>query len=166
MDLAKLKDQIHSICDESGIAMLGVFGSVARGEDRPESDIDLIVRFKRPVGLIDLIRLEDRFEKTIGRKVDLGVEGSLHPLITGRVMKDVKILMKPDRDTIFLFDILECCKKIAAYIDGVSETNFKENAMLQDAVVRNIEIIGEAAKGLSEKVRDEIRRSRGARSCE
>lgn len=92
MDLTRLRNQIRRICDESGIAMLGVFGSVARGEERPESDVDLLVRFKRPVGLIELIRLEDRFETALGRKVDLGVEGSLHPLISDAATRDLKIL--------------------------------------------------------------------------
>lgn len=72
--------------------MLWVFGSVARDEDRPESDIDLLVRFKKPIGLLELIRLEDRFEEVLGRSVDLGVEGSLHPLVQAEAMKDVKIL--------------------------------------------------------------------------
>jgi uncharacterized protein len=92
MDLAGLKTRIYSICEESGIAMLWVFGSFARGEDRPESDVDLLVRFKVPVGLLELIRLEDRFEAVLGRKVDLGVEGSLHPLIQAEATKDLKIV--------------------------------------------------------------------------
>lgn len=92
MDLGDLKDKIRSICEDSGIAMLGVFGSVARGEDRPDSDVDILVRFAKPTGLVDLIRLEDRFERVLGRRVDLGVEGSLHPLIKEQALKDLKIL--------------------------------------------------------------------------
>ncbi len=92
MDLADLKDKIRSICEDSGIAMLGVFGSVARGDDRPDSDVDILIRFAKPIGLVDLIRLEDRFERVLGRRVDLGVEGSLHPLIKEQALKDLKIL--------------------------------------------------------------------------
>ncbi|MBX3289873.1 MAG: nucleotidyltransferase family protein [Acidobacteria bacterium] len=92
MDLGDLKDKIRSICEDSGIAMLGVFGSVARGEDRPDSDVDILIRFAKPIGLVDLIRLEDRFERALGRRVDLGVEGSLHPLIKEQALKDLKIL--------------------------------------------------------------------------
>lgn len=92
MDLADLKEKIRSICEDSGIAMLGVFGSVARGEDRPDSDVDIMVRFAKPIGLVDLIRLEDRFERVLGRRVDLGVESSLHPLIREQALKDLKIL--------------------------------------------------------------------------
>ncbi len=62
--------------------------------------------------------------------------------------------MKARTDELFLFDITKCCQKIAEYLDGVTEVAFKENSLLQDAVVRNIEIIGEASKSLSSDLRD------------
>lgn len=92
MDLKPFLKQLRKVCRENNVAMLGVFGSVARGEDTPESDIDLLVTFSDPVGLIELIRLEDKFVDVFGRKVDLGTEGGLHPLIQDNVMKDLKIL--------------------------------------------------------------------------
>jgi predicted nucleotidyltransferase len=55
---------------EYGIARMGVFGSVARGDETPESDIDLIVEFSRPVG-IEFIDLGNMLEKLLGRKVDV-----------------------------------------------------------------------------------------------
>lgn len=61
--------------------------------------------------------------------------------------------MKARNDGLYLYDILECCKKIGAYIAGVTEDEFASNSLLQDGVVRNIEVIGEAAKGLSEELR-------------
>ena len=74
------------------IEMLGVFGSVARGDDDAASDIDLLVRFKKPVGLLDLIEIEERFAKALGRTVDLGTEASLHPLIKANVAEELKVL--------------------------------------------------------------------------
>lgn len=61
--------------------------------------------------------------------------------------------MKVRNDDLFIFDIVECCRKIESYLSGVNENDFLHNPMLQDAVVRNIEIIGEAAKNLSEETR-------------
>lgn len=61
--------------------------------------------------------------------------------------------MNPRSDQLFLYDIIESCEKIEKYVGAVDEAEFKNNAMLQDAVVRNIEIIGEAAKNLSEELR-------------
>ena len=80
------------ICNEFDVARLGVFRSVARGTDGDDSDIDMLVKFKRPVGLVELLRLEGRFEGALGRKVDLGTESSLHPLIEKSVRRDLRII--------------------------------------------------------------------------
>ena len=92
MNLKPFLKQLQAVCRENNVAMLGVFGSVARGEDTPESDLDMLVRFKKPVSLIDLIRLEDNFAETLGRKIDLGTEAGLHPLIHKSVMNDLRII--------------------------------------------------------------------------
>lgn len=62
--------------------------------------------------------------------------------------------MKTRNDKLYIYDIADCCKKIEQYISGINETEFHNNQMLQDALVRNIEIIGEAAKNLSEELRE------------
>lgn len=62
--------------------------------------------------------------------------------------------MKARSDNLYLFDILECCKKIQSYVAGMSQDDFTAKPIVQDAVVRNIEIIGEAAKCLSSEFRD------------
>ena len=92
MNLDKFKKQLNEICRQNGIAMLAVFGSVARGEDTPESDVDLLIKLKKPVGLIEFIRLEDKFVEVFGRKVDLAIEESLHPLIRQNVLSDLRVL--------------------------------------------------------------------------
>lgn len=62
--------------------------------------------------------------------------------------------MNPRSDRLFLYDVIESCEKIETYASGVAEKDFKSNKMLQDAIVRNIEIIGEASKNLSENLRE------------
>lgn len=63
--------------------------------------------------------------------------------------------MKTRTDELYVYDILECCEKIEQYLSGVTKQAFDENSMLQDAVVRNIEIIGEASKSLTPEFRKE-----------
>lgn len=92
MNLDKFKKQLDEICQQNNVAMLGVFGSVARGEDTPESDVDLLIKLKEPVGFIEFIQLEDKFVEIFGRKVDLATEQSLHPLIRQNVLNDLKVL--------------------------------------------------------------------------
>jgi predicted nucleotidyltransferase len=92
MNLDKFRKRLEEICRQNGVAMLGVFGSVARGEETPESDVDLLVKLSKPVGLIEFIRLEDKFVEIFKRKVDLATEESLHPLIRQNVFNDLKVL--------------------------------------------------------------------------
>ena len=61
---------------------------------------------------------------------------------------------KRRNELVFLEDILECINKIYEYIDDVSENEFENNVEKQDAVIRRIEIIGEAAKSISTETRE------------
>ncbi len=63
--------------------------------------------------------------------------------------------MKDRKDDLCLHDIAKSCTKITEYLGNVSEKAFKSNELLQDAVVRNIEIIGEASKGISPELREQ-----------
>lgn len=53
-------------------------------------------------------------------------------------------------DSVRVTDILECIKLIEEYIEGIDFESFKHDKKTQDAVIRNLEIIGEAAKSLSD----------------
>lgn len=59
--------------------------------------------------------------------------------------------MKRD-DTVYLKHIRDACDRIAYYLQGISSTNFDENFLLQDGVIRQIEIIGEAIKRVSKEL--------------
>jgi predicted nucleotidyltransferase len=83
-------EQVADLCRRNDISYLGVFGSFARGDFTPESDVDLLARFSKPKGLLDLVRIEEEFAERLGRKVDLAVEGGLSPYIVDRVMADLK----------------------------------------------------------------------------
>jgi len=58
-------------------------------------------------------------------------------------------------DKEFLLDILEACRRIKHYIKGLTYDEFLKNEEKQDAVVRNIEIIGEAVKNVSDELKAE-----------
>lgn len=66
-----------------GIARLTLFGSVARGEGRPDSDIDLLAAFDpgRDLSILDILRLERRLGELLDHPVDLVEEGTLRPHI-------------------------------------------------------------------------------------
>jgi hypothetical protein len=85
------KEKIIEICKRNDIEYCALFGSFARGEADENSDIDLLVRFSKPKG-IDWLDAAFEIEDTLGRKVDLVTENSLHPFIKESVFTDLQIL--------------------------------------------------------------------------
>jgi predicted nucleotidyltransferase len=64
-----------------GVRTLSIFGSVARDEAGPDSDVDIIVEVNRPFGYFELFDLEQYLAQLLGRRVDLFTPNSVHPLI-------------------------------------------------------------------------------------
>lgn len=62
--------------------------------------------------------------------------------------------MKKENDLIYLEDIVDSIEKIEKYISDLSLEGFKKNDLVQDAVLRNLEIIGEASNNLSEEIKN------------
>lgn len=61
----------------------------------------------------------------------------------------------PKNPEIYLRHILECIEMVYSYIEGISEKEFLQDVKLQDAVIRRIEIVGEAANKLPEEFRND-----------
>lgn len=73
---------------ESGAQNLRVCGSVARGDDRADSDIDFLVTLEAGRTLLDLARLEQRLEALLGRRVDVVTEAGLRESIRAVVIRE------------------------------------------------------------------------------
>lgn len=72
-----------------GMRSLALFGSVARDEATDTSDVDLLVEFDRPTGLLGLIAMKRRIEEILQvEKVDLLTPGGLHPALKDRIMDE------------------------------------------------------------------------------
>ena len=72
---------------------VGIFGSYARNEENPESDIDLMVKFKDTLSLIQLIKIENELSKRLGCKVDLVTEGSItNKILKNQINKELQII--------------------------------------------------------------------------
>jgi len=81
---------IHSLLETNNVKFAGVFGSVARGENKDGSDVDILVKFGKPVSLLELIRLERMLSEKLEKDVDLVTEDSLSPFIREEVLRDLK----------------------------------------------------------------------------
>jgi predicted nucleotidyltransferase len=71
---------------------IGVFGSVARGEQKESSDIDVLVGFDTDADLIDLIALSQFLEEHLRHKVDVVPRSALRPEMREQVLREVKYL--------------------------------------------------------------------------
>ena len=74
---------------EMGVKSLNLFGSVARDEARPDSDVDFLVEFNRPGGLFQLLQVQYYLEDILGSAVDLGTQDALREHLREPVLKDV-----------------------------------------------------------------------------
>lgn len=81
-----------NICRQNDVAMVGIFGSMARGEAKATSDIDLLVRFSRRKSLFSVVRLERELTEALNRKVDLLTEAAISPYLRERILKEVKVV--------------------------------------------------------------------------
>jgi uncharacterized protein len=88
-----LRPAIEQLCEKYGLVELSVFGSTARGQDRPDSDIDLLyVRGPRAVRGLAFLRLQTELEELLGRPVDLVPKNDLHWVIRERVLGEAEVL--------------------------------------------------------------------------
>ena len=82
------RHELLSSAEAHGIRNLRVFGSVARGEDRPGSDVDLLADLPTDMGLLGLGQVRADFEAILGVRVDLVPANDLKPDVRGRVLQD------------------------------------------------------------------------------
>jgi uncharacterized protein len=85
--LARLRAAAPSL-SAHGVREIWIFGSVARGEARDGSDVDILVDLSAPVSLFDLVRLRRRLEGLLGRRVDLVTREGLEPELREEVMRE------------------------------------------------------------------------------
>ena len=87
---ALLSARKPALLREYGLTRIGVFGSFARGEQGPESDVDLLVELARPIGLFRFQRLENELAELLSRRVDLVTRAALKPSIGARILDELK----------------------------------------------------------------------------
>lgn len=86
--LQQQKNSILAIANDYHATNIRVFGSVVRGEEREDSDIDLLVDFLPGATLFDQIGLIDALSKTLGRKVDIVSERALNKHLRQRILQE------------------------------------------------------------------------------
>jgi uncharacterized protein len=87
--IQKINAEMPNLKEKYQVEKLGVFGSVARGENTTKSDIDILVEFKNPVGFFHFIKLENYLSQILGRKVDLISKKALKAAIREDILKEL-----------------------------------------------------------------------------
>ena len=86
--ISRLLRENRMALDELGVKSLALFGSAARGEASPHSDVDLLVEFSVPVGLFEFARLKLRLEQILGCEVDLVTPDALRPTMKDDILRE------------------------------------------------------------------------------
>ncbi len=90
-DIEKIiRDNRKELRKRYGLEELGIFGSYVRGEQNPDSDIDVLVKVRRPMGFARFIRLEGRISRLLGIKADMVTEEALKPHIGRQISEEVR----------------------------------------------------------------------------
>jgi hypothetical protein len=86
--LGPARDEILRVAAAHGARNVRVFGSVARGDARPDSDVDLLVDFDREISLMDHVRFALALESALHRRVDVATEAELKPAYKDQVLRE------------------------------------------------------------------------------
>lgn len=85
---AALQSHLDEIRDQFHVESLAIFGSVGRGTDTPDSDIDILVRYTYTPGIFEFLRLKQYLETIVGRPVDLVTEGTLKKQLKDGILQE------------------------------------------------------------------------------
>jgi uncharacterized protein len=118
-----------------------VFGSIARGDDREDSDFDFLRDVEPGRTLLDVIALEQDLQQLLGRNVQVLTDGGLSPYLKHRIFAEAA------SDRVYLQHIRDALDDIA--LTRTPDVRRLAEQMRQDATIRKLQVIGQAVKNLS-----------------
>ncbi len=92
MNRREIFEKIAQMLKNEGAKRVAVFGSYVRGEEKPKSDIDIIVEFLDRKSLLELVRIERELSEVLGIKVDLLTEKSISPYLIDKIRKEMEVI--------------------------------------------------------------------------
>lgn len=92
MDTKNLEEKLLPILQNYGASRIGIFGSYARDEAGPDSDLDLLVDFAERKSLLTLVRIKRELSEALGIEVDLLTEAAISPHLIDRIKSELRII--------------------------------------------------------------------------
>jgi len=89
-------NKLIELCRENDVVEVGVFGSVARGEADEESDVDLVVKFSKPISLLKMVALERQLSDALGKNVDLLTEAAISPYLREGIKREMQVIYEAE----------------------------------------------------------------------
>jgi hypothetical protein len=85
-----LQTQKSYLAEKYGVTEIGLFGSYVRGEQRPDSDLDILIELTDPprISLLGLVDLQDYLSSLLGLKVDVTIKKNLRKRIGQRILQE------------------------------------------------------------------------------
>lgn len=94
-DFQKIERKTRKFLKDKGIKKAGIFGSYSRGDQRKNSDVDILMEVPEKYKGLEFFRLQEKLSKKIGKKVDILTYKGINPLIKEKILKEeVRILWK------------------------------------------------------------------------
>ena len=93
MKLEEIKVKMMPVLRRYDVRKAAIFGSFVKGEEREDSDIDILVEFKGEKSLLDLAGLKIELQEILKRKVDVLTYNSLHPLLKDKILQEQKVIL-------------------------------------------------------------------------
>jgi uncharacterized protein with HEPN domain/predicted nucleotidyltransferase len=166
--LSTLRACLPSLRERYGVKCLGVFGSYVRGEQRPRSDLDVLVEFEQNTkpSLLKFVSLQQELSDALGVKVDLVEKAGLKPYIGRRILEEVinvqeaenrparlatlrgdnEMERRPREVRDYLNDILDSVAAVEQFTQGVEFQAFSSDTEKVYATLHALMIIGEAVR--------------------
>ena len=94
MNREAIQERIKTFLKGHGARMIALFGSFARGEEGPDSDIDIIVEFSGRKSLLDVIGMEQELSDILGTKVEILTEKAISPYLIDRIRKEMVVIFE------------------------------------------------------------------------
>jgi predicted nucleotidyltransferase len=92
-NLKTIKPIISKIIQKRGIKKAGIFGSYARGEQKKNSDIDILIEPTKKMGFFEIVNIEEELSKTLKKKIDLLTYNGINNLLKNKILnEEVRII--------------------------------------------------------------------------
>ena len=92
MNREEIFKKIVQVLKNQGAKKVAIFGSYMRGEEKPGSDIDIIIEFSERKSLLELVGIEQELSDVLGVKVDLLTEKFISPYLIDRIKEEMEVI--------------------------------------------------------------------------